>query len=198
MNIAKFQTRLLRFAGSRSRCNTPMRGSLSSVAGADLGRPKRPNGARMAWGPDVLSECIPFTAELITSKRRAFEQIAVSYVPPSKRVEYDEDTKDMGSGTVRRVDDSWLEITIPFYDHPELRDTFANSDNKTVRYGMLFQILDALAADISYRHCNNDFASYTIVTAAVDEVNAFVHIDVTQDLKLQGYLTYVGSSSMEV
>ena len=40
--------------------------------------------------------------------------------------------------------------------------------------------------------------SQSVVTASVDGVKASANINVMNDLKLQSYLTYVGSSSMEV
>jgi hypothetical protein len=192
----------------------------------------RPKGVRMGWGHEVLQEFIPFTAELIHTKRRAFEHIAVGYVPVpvSQRVVLEEDEERHASSKhhtkhhhhqhhapahahqqhsqasttnthflkPRDMSHSWLEITIPFYDHSDLRDTFASASGTTVRYGLLFEILDALAADIAYRHCGGLSSSYTIVTAAVDGVQASANIDISNDLKLQGYISYVGSSSMEV
>lgn len=73
------------------------------------------------------------------------------------------------------------------------------SDGTTIRYGTLFEILDALAGDVACRHAMispNELT--TIVTASVDGMNAFSDITVCKDLKLQGYITYVGTSSMEV
>lgn len=37
-----------------------------------------------------------------------------------------------------------------------------------------------------------------IVTAGVDGISAFSNINVDQDLRLQGYTTYIGTSSIEV
>lgn len=70
----------------------------------------------------------------------------------------------------------------------------------------LVKILDALAADISYRHCDGGTKKYTIVTASIDGFRAFDDgsaslnkIDmIKNDMKLAGYLTFVGKSSMEV
>ncbi len=177
----------------------------SSTKNLPLVKVCRPLGARMGWGNEVLNECIPFTAELITSKRRAFEQIAVSYFP-RKRISLEREEEDCRCGSVsnisdltgRKVEDGWLEIILPFADHEDLRESFARADNKTVRYGMLFEMLDALAADVAYRHCGEGAAVHTIVTAAVDGVRASASIDIDNDLKLQGYVTFVGRSSIEV
>ncbi len=72
------------------------------------------------------------------------------------------------------------------------------TDGTTIRYGKLFEILDGLAGDVSYRHCGGPSKDLTIVTASVDGMKASASIDIKNDLKLQGYLTYVGKSSMEV
>ena len=60
---------------------------------------------------------------------------------------------------------------------------------------------------MAYRHCGGT-GQYTIVTASIDGFRSFegyfhgaeeVLIDMmNHDYKLQGYLTYVGTSSMEV
>lgn len=96
------------------------------------------------------------------------------------------------------MDDSWLEIILPFSDHPALRDVMIRTDGVTIRYGKLFEILDGLAGDVAYRHCGGRSSTLTIVTASVDGMKASRSIDLANDLKLQGYLTYVGRSSMEV
>jgi acyl-coenzyme A thioesterase 9 len=91
-----------------------------------------------------------------------------------------------------------LEIILPFSDHSALRDSMIRTDGITIRYGKLFEILDGLAGDVAYRHCGGRTDDLTIVTASVDGMKASANIDINNDLKLQGYLTYVGKSSMEV
>ncbi len=166
----------------------------------------RPATARMGWSKEVISELLPFTSELITNKGRPFENIAVGYCNPMPPKLLDNGQK------AKRIDDSWLEIIFPFSDHKTLRESMSRNDGKTIRYGKLFEILDAVAADVSYRHCDgikqdgnhnrlhdeSTHVDLVVVTAAVDGVRASTNIDITNDLKLQGYLTYVGSSSMEI
>lgn len=176
---------------------------------------RRPMGVRLGWTKDVITEVLPFTSELVTSRSSPFESLAVGYCvkqPPVPSAENPGLFK-------RRMEDSWLEIIFPFSNHEALRDSMMRSDGKTVRYGKLFEILDALAADVSYRHCDGlddletsrrlgenakrhyvsgAHVNTTVVTAAVDGVHASANIDANNDLKLQGYLTYVGKSSMEV
>ncbi len=71
-------------------------------------------------------------------------------------------------------------------------------DGKTLRYGRLFELLDSLAGDVAYRHCGGRKGPLTIVTASVDSMKNFANLSIHNDIKMQGYLTYVGSSSMEV
>jgi len=101
----------------------------------------------------------------------------------------------------RRIDDSFLELVLPFSTDPTLRDSWLRSDGQSIRFGKLFELLDALAADVCYHHAGCE--SYTseneryLVTASVDGVTASARIDPAKDLTLQAYLTYVGKSSME-
>jgi acyl-CoA hydrolase len=119
--------------------------------------------------------------------------MGVGYCPAHPAVTTPEDNV----GT-RRVDDSWLEMVLPFSDQTKLRESMMMDNGKTVRYGKLFELLDALAADVAYRHCGGKDSQLTIVTASVDGVRNFANINIVDDVKMQGYITYTGSSSMEV
>ena len=182
---------------------------LSSAAVDASHSVRRPRGVRMGWSKEVIGDLLPFTSELVTSRGRHMESIAVGYCSPSPPVTVTDPATNV-STTARRVDDSWLEIILPFSDQPTMRDMMVRADGQTIRYGKLFEILDALAADVAYRHIqtskmdiHNSHISpsslqLVVVTASVDGVRASANIDVNNDLKLQGYLTYVGKSSMEV
>jgi len=148
---------------------------------------------RFGWSPDIISACLPFTSDVISSRGRAYESIAVGYFP-QKAMALDDD-HPVGK---RRIDDSWLEIVVPFADQETLRESMMRADKKNIRYGKLFELLDALAGDVAYRHCGGHNGDLTIVTASVDGVTNFSHIGVLANITLQGYLTYVGSSSMEI
>lgn len=151
---------------------------------------KRPDDVRMGWGLSVLKEMIPRTITLLSSQSKIFELIAVSYC---KRRE-NTDTKTPSKG--KYMSDSWLEITIPLSDNEDLRQSLARADNKTIRCGKLFELIDAIAVDVSFRHCGN---YPVIVTATVDGVKAITdNMNIHHDLKLQAYLTYVGTTSLEV
>lgn len=87
---------------------------------------------------------------------------------------------------------------LPFTDHSSMRESMMRDDGKTLRYGRLFELLDSLAGDVAYRHCGGRKGPLTIVTASVDSMKNFANLSIHNDIKMQGYLTYVGSSSMEV
>jgi acyl-CoA hydrolase len=162
----------------------------------------RPSQVKMGWTRNVISELLPFSSELISVRGRPMENIAVGYCIPQPIITVENPLPGY-LNTQRRVEDSWLEMILPFSDQSLLRDIFLAADGNSVRYGKLFEILDALAADVAYRHCGNSTKtgekhSQTVVTASVDGVKASANINVMHDLKLRSYLTYVGKSSMEV
>lgn len=163
----------------------------------------RPNNIRMGWSTSVIKQVLPLTSDCMVSKAKAFENIAVGYCNPSipSNTIMNNDTTTIS----KTIEDSWLEIILPFSDQPKLRDCMvkrykAQEDRSkdTILYGRLFEVLDALAADVAYRHCG-DIDKFTIVTASIDGFRSFDDsIRISNDLHLLGYLTYVGKSSMEV
>lgn len=148
---------------------------------------QNPRAIKFGWSREVVVSCLPFTSELISSRSRSLEHIGVGYCPAKPA----EDGK-------MRVDDSWLEMVLPFSDQTRLRESMMMDDGKTMRYGKLFELLDALAADVAYRHCGGKQSQLTIVTASVDGMKNFTRIDIVNDVKMQGYITYTGKTSMEV
>lgn len=155
----------------------------------------QPHAVRISWLKSAIMEVLPITTEVITSRGQTIDSlaIAVSYCPSLPPVYEEGDT--VGK---KRIDDSWIEMVLPFSEHAGLRDGIIEADGKTVRYGKLFEILDGLAADVGYRHSTGMKEELSIVTACVDEMSVKSNILITNDLKLQGYLTYVGKTSMEV
>ena len=174
--------------------------SLFSSGGFCFLPTKRPLNLKTGWSEEVIKNILPCTSSIFSSSAAVFDSIAVSYcnaLPANKQT------------GKRRVEDSWLELILPFSDSHALREVFVRADNISVRYGKLFELLDAVAADVAYRH-NRDKdrdkdkgkegqpKQLTIVTASVDGMRAFSNILIDEDLKLQGHLTYVGASSMEI
>jgi len=156
-----------------------------------------PQNIRTSWLKNVVRDMLPFTTQTISARGQSVDdlEIAASYctpLPAQKENEHDMLGK-------KRTDDSWLELYFPFSAHPSLQHKMSKSDGVNMRYGKLFEILDALAADVAYRHCGwGDNPDLTVVTAGVDGLTVHSDISLSNDLKLHGYLTYVGRSSLEV
>ena len=99
---------------------------------------------------------------------------------------------------------SWVEATLPLKSNVIMREALISFVGKRVRYGKLFEVIDALAADTCYKHIGLGAdsqctaADIVIVTACVDGMLAKSHIKSEEDLTIQSYLTHVGRSSMEV
>lgn len=61
--------------------------------------------------------------------------------------------------------------------------------------------MDSIAGIIGYRHCFGNLSGnnpFVLVTACVDSINLFEPITILHDIKMEGYVNYVGRSSMEI
>lgn len=105
----------------------------------------------------------------------------------------------------RPIRDSHARATIPIKSHKDLdfRMNYVNHENN-VRLGRLLEDLDLFAGWIAYRH-NSDqeykdgTSPLSIVTACVDSVEIYKPtIQANQDLYMFGFVSWTGSSSMEI
>ncbi|KAJ1558419.1 hypothetical protein HK096_000996, partial [Nowakowskiella sp. JEL0078] len=100
----------------------------------------------------------------------------------------------------KRMEDSYVEEFLPFKSYPAELENYINFYGG-VRIGKIFEDLDAMAGSASYKHADDGLVNtppLTIVTASVDRIDLLSRIPADKDLRLSGYVTYVGSSSMEV
>eukprot|EP00039_Didymoeca_costata_P005656 m.83380 g.83380 ORF g.83380 m.83380 type:complete len:440 (-) comp12920_c0_seq4:7885-9204(-) len=88
-------------------------------------------------------------------------------------------------------------LTYPFASSPQLRDKYRNPWGQ-VRVGRIFEDLDALAGTIAYEHALPGAVRMRIVTANVDEIQLHHRADIQNDMIMTGWVTWVGSSSLEV
>ncbi|XP_024989216.1 acyl-coenzyme A thioesterase 9, mitochondrial-like isoform X2 [Cynara cardunculus var. scolymus] len=91
-------------------------------------------------------------------------------------------------------------ILYPFSTDYILREQYRNPWNG-IRMGKLLEDLDALAGTISFKHCINHASmadSLLLVTASVDKIVLKNPIFADTDLKIEGAVTWVGRSSMEI
>lgn len=94
---------------------------------------------------------------------------------------------------------SWAQLLLPFSRSPELQEHYKLFESERVRNGLLLEHLDALAADIAYRHSGGfPSNSHSFVTALLDRMDVADDVRVDRDLRLEGCVTWVGRSSAEV
>ncbi|KAJ8550719.1 hypothetical protein K7X08_000089 [Anisodus acutangulus] len=81
-----------------------------------------------------------------------------------------------------------------------LREQYRNPWNE-IRIGKLLEDLDALAGTISFKHCSSYDGTtrpLILVTASVDKMLLKKPIRIDTDLTIEGAVTWVGRSSMEI
>ncbi|KAL8449703.1 hypothetical protein Emed_002958 [Eimeria media] len=122
----------------------------------------------------------------------------------------------------RPVDYSWLELTLLLSDPKasRLRDVFRQASlPEALRSGRLLEVLDCFAGDVAFSYCRptitlNSNKTDLFVTVAIDSIRLFSpeqcmqpqatctttdpYISVSKDLTLRGFVSYAGTSSVEI
>ncbi|KAF2071237.1 hypothetical protein CYY_007439 [Polysphondylium violaceum] len=95
--------------------------------------------------------------------------------------------------------ESKTEIDLFFSSDLALREMYL-SPYGHLRVGRFLEDLDALAGSTAIKHAEdeNEGRKMTIVTASVDRISLLRTLVPDRDIKMEGVVTYVGSSSMEV
>eukprot|EP00977_Amphora_coffeiformis_P008967 scaffold2033_cov164-Amphora_coffeaeformis.AAC.6 len=94
--------------------------------------------------------------------------------------------------------DSLLQCKYPLATDELLRNSVADFSNwSTFRLGKFYEIVDALTADVAYRHGDEE-GKVTFVTAGHYHSRKFERTRIHEDLIVRSYVTSVGRSSMEV
>mmetsp|Transcript_15780 Transcript_15780/g.31447 ORF Transcript_15780/g.31447 Transcript_15780/m.31447 type:complete len:463 (+) Transcript_15780:87-1475(+) len=105
-----------------------------------------------------------------------------------------------GAEGLKSPRDSLLQCTYPLESDELLRHATADfSSFAPVRLGKFYSVVDALTADVAYRHCGEiDGNIPTLVTAGHYQSRKLDKTYSHRDLLIQSYVTQVGTSSMEV
>lgn len=103
----------------------------------------------------------------------------------------------------RTMQDSYIESVIPLAENIEMQEKYVTLIGN-VRLGRIMEDLDIFAVFVAQKHMLGDLfqvdeTPYTVVTAGVDKINftgttAKPH----QDIKIKGFVSWVGKTSMEV
>mmetsp|Transcript_33942 Transcript_33942/g.82352 ORF Transcript_33942/g.82352 Transcript_33942/m.82352 type:complete len:290 (-) Transcript_33942:721-1590(-) len=100
--------------------------------------------------------------------------------------------------------DSLLECTYPLESNDILRYSVTDfSDWSAFRLGKFYELVDALTADVAYRHVASSSSGsgkeeVALVTAGHYHSRKYTRTDLNKDATLRSYVTKVGRSSLEV
>jgi acyl-coenzyme A thioesterase 9 len=118
-----------------------------------------------------------------------------------KKLEQDMENKGTKESKIvtKKPRDSLITLDFPFSTDEKLRDIYITQNNG-MRIGRLLEDLDSFAGEVAYKHADgfSNARPITIVTASVDRIELQQPIIPFFDLKFEGWVTWVGSSSMEV
>lgn len=106
----------------------------------------------------------------------------------------DPDTPTTPTLTAKTPSESQTSISYPFSTDEFIAETYRNPWGQ-MRFGKIMEDLDALAGNIAFHHVDGN---PLIVTASVDRIRLRRQVDTTHDQHLQGKVTWVGTSSMEI
>ena len=96
--------------------------------------------------------------------------------------------------------DAFLQVTYPLSRDELLKNSVTDFSNwSSFRLGKFYEVVDALTADVSYRHCGDIHGvDTTLVTAGHYHSRKLQRTSLEEDLVVRSYVTSVGTSSMEV
>ncbi|QPG73187.1 hypothetical protein FOA43_000493 [Brettanomyces nanus] len=149
----------------------------------------------------VLSDAVDFQKRLQSKNRLTWWEILQKRSERIKEGKMsDSDTLDDVKTTAitdKTRSDSFSYVCLPFKDDIFLRDFYINAPGR-LRFGHLFQDLDALAGRVASRHCKP--AEPMNVTASIDRIYVTKKIDEIDKFNfvLVGFVTYTGRSTMEI
>ncbi|KAJ3315298.1 hypothetical protein HDV04_003691 [Boothiomyces sp. JEL0838] len=100
----------------------------------------------------------------------------------------------------KRMRDSYVEDYLRFSTDPDALEEYKDISGTTIRVGKILEDIDALAGMIGFTHAldetNKDCVQ--VVTASLDRIDMLRKFPIDKDIKLSGFVTFVGTSSMEI
>ena len=96
---------------------------------------------------------------------------------------------------------SWMQVTYPFAEKPALVDKYRKFSNNEVMVGKMLEEIDALWAETAFRYirgCGCDMTGVSTVTAAVDHLEFDTDLLWDENLRINTYVIYTGSSTVYV
>ncbi|GLC47996.1 hypothetical protein PLESTB_000047700 [Pleodorina starrii] len=101
----------------------------------------------------------------------------------------------------RAPSDSYLELIFPFSNNAKLREQYQRFMSDRMRFALLLEDLDTLAADIAARHAG--VSDRVLLTASIDRISWLQdpnvgEVTLANNLRMAGQVVWSGRSSMEV
>ena len=99
------------------------------------------------------------------------------------------------------VTGSWMQVVYPFAENPELAGKYRKFADDDVIVGKMLEDIDAISAETAFRFIrgsDKEFEDVSTVTAAVDSLSFDKTLSVNENLKLNTYVIYTGSSTMYI
>ncbi|KAJ3000673.1 hypothetical protein HDV02_004358 [Globomyces sp. JEL0801] len=102
--------------------------------------------------------------------------------------------------STRRPRDSYVEDFLRFGSDQSTLEDYKNMTGTGIRMGKILEDMDVLAAIVAFAHSTTEENKHIlqVVTATLDRIDLIQPLPVDRDIKLSGFTTYVGTSSMEV
>lgn len=96
---------------------------------------------------------------------------------------------------------SWMQVTYPFAENKELANKYRKFADNDIIVGKMMEEIDALCAETAYRFIrgkDNNLEGISTVTAAVDHLEFDTALSINENLRINTYVIYVGSSTIYV
>ena len=167
--------------------------------------------ARVLTEEEEIRNCMPLTYSLanvrgsweslignVTIKERKQQQQQLNNSGNSNNESQENKTNDLSSSS-RCPADSFIQLRLAFTTNPALFSRYRLFETDRIRVGKLIEDLDALAADIAYKHIGpHSIDNYTVVTGGMDRISMRSPVSRQTDILIYGSVTIVGTTSMEV
>lgn len=101
---------------------------------------------------------------------------------------------------IKTTKESFNEIYYPFESDKNLMSEYIGDDGY-VQFGKILEDLDSMAGNIANFHSDDNNPStrpLNIVTASLDRIDLLSKMEINNDMKMSGCVSYAGRSSIEV
>ncbi|KAL0491003.1 mitochondrial acyl-coenzyme A thioesterase [Acrasis kona] len=135
----------------------------------------------------------------LVSRYSLYTTPSISYSKDEISSYFSRQNKNVFTASTKRPSDSFISICLPLSTEESSREVYVTTTGG-MRIGRLLEDLNSLAGEVAYKHSDgfNQDRPLTILTATVDKITLIRDISILNDLKLQGRVVHVGTTSMSV